>query len=121
MFDVAARIVQRLTDKRIDEFVREEFFDPLQLKASYHADRIEEKADGSWTRIGMGNAKVTEFPVDREVEISVEVKESGADIVEKGVEVDYGIEKCGEAWGAGRVWMNSDDLVSSIDCWIRPS
>lgn len=39
----------------------------------------------------------------------IRVSEGGVD---KAREVGYAVEDCGEAWGAGRIWMDSQDLVS---------
>lgn len=107
LFDAAARIIPRLTNKSVADFVQEEFFNPLQLKASYEFPKIKEKAVGRWSRVG--KSEVGDMKEDL---ASGKLPEGEIGRVNKGLEVEYGIEQCGEAWGAGRVWMNSDDLVS---------
>ncbi|WRT68752.1 uncharacterized protein IL334_005732 [Kwoniella shivajii] len=94
MYDLVCLIVERLVQKPFEEYVKEEFFIPLDMKSTTfaHLDEDKEYAQGNWNRMTL-------------------------EVEEKSRTMTFGLDRMGERGGigTGRLWMNGEDTLK----WLK--
>lgn len=103
--NIAARLISKLTGKSLPVFIQNELFDPLQLRAGFEEQDMDERAVGSW---------------EASTEADVPHETSVAEGVDHASTIDFGSEDCAGTWGGVHIWMSSNDLVSIRNTYIHP-